>query len=307
MQTNSSVGTHKSSIAFECRPVHVKRFLSQKAASQHIASTLRTGLTPWKDEIINDRNSGLPLCVANRESFSPINTLLLQIASCKNSFASRWWGTRSNWKELGGNIDESAEPTFVLDDYWTPLEVFCVDQVSGARADSYRVCDNSITTADNADYSLIEKLVEVSGADIRIGVGDANHSPLGDWYVPPNPWIAFPFHSTGDYILLQRPELRSSMASHYYTLLHEYVHWSEVRTNWISDLHERELVAEIGSGWMASELGCPPCRCPINHNKWLERWLWEIGRDETYVFRALDQARKAFQFIISIMSESDRC
>lgn len=305
MNVSSSATVHKSLVAFESRPVHVKRFLSQAAASQHIASVLRTGTIPWKNDVINDSNNGLPLYVSTRETYSPINTLLLQIASRKRGFASRWWDTQTNWKELGV-IDESAEPTFVFDDYWTPLQVFCVDQVSGARTDRYRVHDNSITTADNADYSLIEKLVESSGADIRIGVGDANHS-VGDWYVPPNPWVAYPHHSRGDYILLRRPELRYSIASHYYTLLHEFVHWAEVRTNWISDMPMREIVAEIASGWLASELGCPPCPCRSNENKWLERWLWEMSKDETYLCRAVDQARVAFQSIMSIIEGEQRC
>jgi len=269
MIVSSLTNTHKSLIGFDDRPIRVKQFIVQKAASEHIASALRSGMIPWKNEVINDGNNGLPLCISTRQAFQTINTLLLQIASRKQGFTGRWWDTQSNWQERGGIINASAEPTFVFDNDWTPLQVFCVDQVSGAVIDRYRVHDNSITTADNADYSLIEKLVASSGADLRIGVGDANHSTLGDWYVPPNPWIAYPRHSRGDYILLQRAEFRSSMASHYYTLLHEFIHWAEVRTGWTDDMPMRELVAEIGSGWLASELGCPPCPCRSNETKLL--------------------------------------
>lgn len=307
MNVSSPANMYKSLIGFDNRPFHAKQFIVQKAASERIAAELRSGMIPWKNDVINDRNNGLPLCAVTRETYSPINTLLLQTASRKQHFAGRWWGTRSNWQELGGIIDESAEPTFVFDDYWTPLQVFCVDQVSGARTDCYQVRDKSITTADNADYSLIEKLVDSSGADIRIGVGDSHHSVIGDWYVPPNPWIAYPHHSRGDYILLQRPEFRSSMASHYYTLLHEFIHWAEVRTDWTDDIPMRELVAEIGSGWLATEFGCPPCPCRSNENKWVERWLWEMRKDETYLCRAVCQARVAFQSIMSIIEGEQRC
>ncbi|WP_417746699.1 ArdC-like ssDNA-binding domain-containing protein [Rosistilla oblonga] len=307
MSVSSPASVHKSSVDGDYLPMRVKQFTTQKAASEHIAAILRSGMIPWKNDVINDRNNGLPLCVVTQVPYSPINILLLQISARKQSFASRNWGTRSIWQELGGDIDESKVPTIVLDDDWGPFEVFCVDQVSGAKTDRYRVHANSITTADNSDYSLLEKLVESSGADIRIGVGDGKHSVFGDWYVPPNPWVAFPFHSTGDYILLQRPELRSSIASHYHTLLHEFIHWAEVRTNWIDDMRMRELVAEIGSGWLATELGSPPCPCRTNEDKWLERWLWEMNRDPEYVIRAAAQAWTATQFILSILEERKPC
>ena len=300
MNVSSQTNTHKSLIGLGQRPKRVRQFITHKAASEHVASVLRSGAIPWKNEIVNDANSGLPLSVATRRTHSPINTLLLQVAARKHGFAGRWWGTRSNWKELGGRIDEAKEPTFVFEQ-WTPLEVFCVDQASGASINAFRVSDNSLITVNEANFSLIERLVEKSGADVRVGVGDENHSVLGDWYVAPNPWNAFPFHSSGDYILLQRPELRSSIASHYYTLLHEFVHWSEVRTDWIDEMHLREFVAEIGSGWLASELGCPPCHCRISHDKHLERWLFEMRKDPDYLFRAVHQAKRAFNFIMSIV------
>ncbi len=307
MSVSSPANKYKSIVGFDHRPIRVKQCVVRKATSEHISSTLRRGVIPWKNEIVNDKNSGLPLSISSREPFNPINTLLLQIASHRQGFAGRWWGTRSKWQEIGGIIDESTWPTFVLNANWSLLEVFCVDQISGARIDGYRVRDDSITNADDTDSSLIEELVESGGADVRIGVGDANHSALEDWYVPPNPWVAFPFHTQGDYILLQRPELRLSLASHCHTLLHELVHWSEVRTNWIDEMPMRELVAEIGSGWLASKLGCPPCPCRVSHDKWLERWLWEISRDETYISRATEQARRACQFLMSILAEDQLC
>ncbi|WP_197451728.1 ArdC-like ssDNA-binding domain-containing protein [Rosistilla oblonga] len=283
-----------------------RQWLANRQASERISAALRTGMIPWKNPIRNDDNAGLPLNFANGKPFTPISTLLLQVASHQHDSVGRWWGTQQDWDRLGGNIDLSREPTIVFDGEWHSVEVYCVDQVTGADVDQLHVHDHTIVVSDCADFSKIETLVELSGADIRVGVGDANHG-AGDWYVPPNPWIAYPHHSRGDYILLQRPEFRSIMASHYYTLLHEFIHWAEVRTKWISDLYEREFVAEIGSGWLASELGCPPCRCRSNENKWLERWLWEIDRDSGFVFHAAEQARMAFQFIMSIIEGEQRC
>ncbi|WP_417737022.1 ArdC-like ssDNA-binding domain-containing protein [Rosistilla oblonga] len=306
MQATSSKGMRMPSTMACHRPYDTMCLLALTVASKEIISTLRAGSIPWKNEIVNDANSGLPRSVATRKAFCPLNTMLLQIALHRNNFVSRWWGTQSKWQELGGSVDQSTEPTVVYNCDWTPLPLFCIDQVAGPSVDTLRVHDFSIANADTANRTRIDQLVKSSGADIRVGVGDATHS-AGNWYVAPNPWIAFPFHSTGDYILLAPPEFHSNPATHHYTLLHELIHWAEVRTNWISDMPMRELVAEIGSGWIATELGCPPCPCRINENKWLERWLWEMRRDSDYVFRAVTQARRAFNFIMSIIEGDKRC
>ena len=130
MNVSSQTNTHKSLIGLGQRPKRVRQFIAQKAASEHVASILRSGLIPWNNEVVSNANTGLPLSVATRKACSPINTLLLQIASQKHGFVDRWWGTVSSWKELGARIDESKEPTIVFDDSWDMCQVYCVDPVS---------------------------------------------------------------------------------------------------------------------------------------------------------------------------------
>ena len=229
------------------------------------------------------------------DPFTPLATLLLQVAAKRGGFVGCWWGSRTAWEPLGGT--PSGDGTTIYDEQWRPIEVWCIDQVEGSSVDRLRVRECDAVSEEHADFGRIDRLIDETEADIRVGVGDRNHSTLWDGYVPPNPWISFPFHTKGDYILLRSPNLRSR-SSQAYTILHELVHWAEVRTRWMDEMPARELVAEIGSGWLALELGCPPCFCEINHRSFMPEWLRAMRVDPEYLVRGVIQARAAFDVVM---------
>ena len=279
------------------RRTQQRQRLAEKAATSRIADVLRDGAVPWKNAVLHDANAGLPLDIATGKPFTPVTTLLLQVASQKNNFVGRWWGDLDGWTQFGSAVGQDCEPTIAYDDEWDTVSYWCIDQVVGEKVDHLRVHDFSIVTDDTANFSRIDRLVNATAADIRVGDGDENNPPTWNGYVPPNPWIAFPQHVVGDYILLRSLDGGSS---EFFTLLHELIHWAEVRTEFMCfDMATRELVAEIGSGWLATELACPPCPCPLNHDKWLPSWLEAKKRDVACIAKAADQARKAVEFILS--------
>ena len=69
-----------------------------------IIEALRKGLTPWKKSWSDLENSGYPTNVASKKPYHGINPLILQIATQRRGFTSKWWGTFNQWKSLGGQV-----------------------------------------------------------------------------------------------------------------------------------------------------------------------------------------------------------
>ena len=60
-----------------------------------------------------------------------------------------------------------------------------------------------------------------------------------------------------------------------------------------------ELIAEMGSCFLASELGIPNAENLPNHASYLQNWLKAMQNDTKFIFQASSQASKAADFILS--------
>ena len=255
------------------------------------------GLAPWRQPWLNDKNAGLPENVVSKKQYRGINPLLLQIAAMKHGFQSKWWATFKQWHELGGtvqrrpdNVEPGAWGTAIV--FWKPIQVveeeedgrekektvfvmrtyvvFNLDQVEGnfdhLRVGSSVTTDTDcITTYENADL-----VIESTKADIRYGGNRAFYNRLGDY--------------------IQVPLREQFSAGEYYeTVLHELIHWSENRLDWNrkeNGYAMGELIAEIGSCFLATELGIPIAENLPNHTSYLAHWLKAMKSDHKFIFQA---------------------
>lgn len=253
---------------------------------------------PWRNPIRRDSHCGMPLNIVTKGMYRGINPLLLWHAVQTYGFRSRWFGTEHDWKTMESTVKQSARGVLVMNyKSWSGDLVYNLDDVSGC--DEYRPSQLDEITHEHADYDYCERLITRLGVDIRVGVGDDNHPFDWNGYVTPNPWISFPHHAAGDYILINRPEGFATMASYYYTLWHELAHWSEVRTKWIGEMDKREMVAEIASAWLAQETDLPTCPCLINHMQYLNEWRAGIAADPNYLFEVATQAWHVVDFVMN--------
>lgn len=60
-----------------------------------------------------------------------------------------------------------------------------------------------------------------------------------------------------------------------------------------------ELVAEIGSSFVAMELGLPNAQNMTNHAAYVQSWLQAMENDPKFIFDAASQASKATDFLLS--------
>jgi len=166
--------------------------------------------------------------------------------------------------------------------------VFNVDQCEGLP----ERFSPQIETASVEDVDRIpaaHALIEASGADFRIGGGEAYYSP-GDDYVAVPPQQAF-----GEPI------------NWYRTALHELGHWTGHRSRLDRDQSgafgsgayaREELVAEMASAFTCASLSIRPT---VRHADYIGSWLAVLREDEKAIFRAASAASKAADFLLGFV------
>lgn len=287
----------------------------RQTITDQIIEALARGTAPWRRPWSSDPCAGSPKNAVSRKTYSGVNPLLLQIASDRHKFKSRFWATYRQWEELGGQV--MRRPDHVKSGQWGTQIVFCrpvtktktnqhgeekdekffvlrtftvfnVDQVLGADVDRFRVGNTTITPTEiDERFEQAEAVVQATGADIRYGGNQAFYQPQGDF-------IQMPHRS------------QFAVPDFYDTLFHELCHWTEheSRLNWDRTKPENtyalgELIAEIGACFLAAELGLPLNESLGNHASYLQHWLEQMKGDSRFIFKAATQATKAADFILS--------
>ena len=292
-----------------------------------IITALESNLLPWRRPWRSGSQPGRHSNAVSRRPYQGVNPLLLELHALNLGLVSRWWGTFAQWHGLGCRVkrrppdveeghwgchvvfwkpvtktivddqtgDEEDERFFVLR-YFT---VFNADQVEGA--DEFRAVEHEGQADAQPDFHPAEELIAATGATIRYG-GDRA------FYVRPVPQGSFPNHRDGDYIVLPPRATFSPPGAFYETAIHELAHWSEVRTGWDHSKQGYalgELVAEIGSCFVAAELGIPQGEGLGNHAAYLRSWLDAMKGDRNFIFKAAKQASKVTDFLLGFVRKPE--
>jgi len=285
--------------------------------TNQIITALESGsLPPWRKPWSCDRNSGLPKNVVSGDLYTGVNPLLLGLSCERHGFQSRHWGTFKQWQDLGGKVmrrpshvpsghwgtkivfckavtkrkdhDEQEETYFLLRTY----TVFCIDQVEGEHLDYLRVGHSTDTrNGGSTNFEKADALIAATEADIRHGGNQAYYDLAQDYIQIPN-----------------RDQFSGS--GYYEVLFHELVHWAEKtnRLNWDREGNGYalgELIAEIGSCYLCSELGIP--MDDQNHHAYLNGWLQKMKQDSSFIFKASSQASRATDYIMSFKPVEVSC
>lgn len=285
----------------------------RKQVTDQIIEALEAGTRPWKRPWRVSKNCGRPTNFTSRRAYSGVNPLLLQLHAMRHSLASKWWGTFKQWQSVGGTVksrpekvkpgrwgchivfykpisktvtdnngDEKEDKFFILKSF----TVFNADQVSGVEQFQSQHDDGDTNAVP--DFAPADELIEATEADIRHGGNRAFYRPSEDFIQMP-------------------PKHRFDPPGSYYeSLLHELGHWSEHRVGWDSKkagYAMNELVAEMVSCFLATELGVPQGEGIENHAAYLKSWLTEMKNDHSFIFKASTQAGKVTDFLLSYVEE----
>jgi len=295
----------------------------RRQITEQIIKAIEGGVKPWRRPWKVSPNAGRPVNLISREPYKGINPLLLELHRLEHGFSSRWYGTYQQWERLhcqvmrrpehvekgrwGARIvfyrpvtktvvdpatgDESEDRFFVMRT-WT---VFSADQVEGAEA--FQIDDGDAVVVPN--FEPADSLIAATGADIRY---QGDHA----FYKRPRPEGSWPHHNDGDFIVVPHKHRFDPVGSYYETILHELGHWSEVRLGWDHQEHGYamgELVAEMASSFLATELGVPQGEGLENHASYLSSWLSSMKNDASYIFKASTQASKVCDYLLAFTKQ----
>lgn len=281
--------------------------------TDRIIAQLEEGTLPWVRPWDNGKAAlGLPRNGGTGRRYSGINVLILWHRLFEQGYGSQRWLTYRQAQALGGNVRKGEQGTTVCyADRFTPkyqdhvstgpdgeprqiaflkrFTVFNLDQCEGldvaASADTIATWNPAIA------MPRAQALIAASGADIRIGGGEAYYAPQDD------------------YIRVPRPEHFHEPINWYRTALHELGHWTGHRsrldrlpgTGFGSPAYAREeLIAEMASAFLCAELGIVPT---VRHADYLGAWLSVLREDSKAIFRAASQASKAADYLLDSLNE----
>lgn len=290
----------------------------RRTVTDQILAALESGsIPPWRRPwAVGGNNAGAHANVISRRSYRGLNPILLDLASEKHGFSSRWWATFRQWQNLGGRVmarSSQVPPgkwgTQIC--FWSPVTkkvqndegieeddrfyvlrmytVFNVDQVEGL--DRLRAGQADTAEPVVIDYEPADRAIEATGAYIRYGGNQAFYRPSGDFIqLPPKPSF-------------------ESLDEFYATCFHELTHWSERRLGWKRDESDSyakyELVAEIGSCYLCRELCVPTSGDLTNHVAYLKSWIRGLREDTRFIFVASGLASKAADYILSFSRKAE--
>jgi len=274
---------------------------------------VRTWLKPWNAEHAAGRITR-PLR-HNGQPYNGINILMLWATAVERGFAAPIWMTFKQAKELGAHVRKGEKGSLVVyantitrteTDAETGKEeerdipfmkgysVFNVEQVEGLPAHFYAVAEPQLDPVERIDH--VEAFFAATSADIRHG-GNQAYYAVGSDHVQMPPFEAF-----------------RDAESYYATLAHEMSHWTRHPKRLDRDFGRKrfgdegyameELVAELGSAFLAADLGITP-EVREDHAAYIGSWLKVLKNDKRAIFTAAAHAQRAADFLHGQQTKED--
>lgn len=275
--------------------------------AQRVVDSLKAGAPPWRSV----HNRGVPTNPQTGRKFTGINPLILDAVADKNKYRSKYWCTYHQWDLLGMQVPrrKGNEELGINIVNWQPFTktvdkgdlislerfhllqtyaVFNAEQCFGKDCGKFLILNEN---KQEPDYAQIGTIIEATRADIR------HHSRVKRprYDRPPQ-----------DRIMLPPKSRFIDDAQYWATVVHEIIHWSEWRVGWTGSDHLGELIAEIGTGYLESELGLPHDKDMTNHNKWVAVWIENIEKNPKYLFDAAAQAARTVDYVLGFSRVRER-
>jgi len=281
--------------------------------TSRVIAELEAGRLPWVQPWDSAGcDCTMPHNAATGRRYSGINVLILWAAVIEGRYSSQRWLTYRQAQAAGGNVRRGERGTIVCyADRFTPKgeEARAQDEDRDARqiaflkrftvfnVDQCEGLPETLTGAPELPAEIdiipsVQALIRTSGADFRIGGGEAYYSPGADFVAVPPP-ADFP-----------------ERINWYRTALHELGHWtghsSRLDRNQrgrfgSADYAREELVAEMASAFACASLSIQPT---VRHADYIGSWLAVLREDEKAIFRAASAASKAADYLLAFAPEA---
>ncbi|EOI6865103.1 zincin-like metallopeptidase domain-containing protein [Yersinia enterocolitica] len=303
-----------------------------QAVTDRIITALESGTPPWKQpwrSVEGQAGNMMPCNAITGRRYSGVNVLLLWIASAEYGFRSHRWLTYRQAEAAGGHVRKGELANFailfkpfqvelqdkeghpLLDEQGQPIQaerafikhmpLFNIEQCDGLPDSIKGTPPSPLTdsTPPQTDEGAVDTQTfnRVMAIINQTGVNFLSHPQNHAFYRPATDQIVMPEH-----------QQFFTEADYWSTVLHELTHATghPLRLNraGITSTTRRfgdtvygfeELIAEIGSAFLCTELGIFG---DVQHESYLSSWLKTLKEDKHAIFRASRFAREAFEYLI---------
>ena len=287
-----------------------KRDVYQSITDQIVAAIeagAGTFTMPWH----RDTGTTMPTNALTGCTYNGVNIVALWAAAEQGGFTTGYWATYKQWSLLGAQVRKGEKGSVVVFYKQTGIEVSGIatgerENKSVLIARSSRVFNIKQVdgwqpprpAAPDPIKMLVkaESFVTATSADIRFGGDRAYYRPKTDNIQMP------------DRDRFIGTETINVTESYFATLLHELTHWTGNISRLNRDLSGRfghesdameELVAELGSAFLCSDLGITNRPRP-DHAAYIAQWLTVLKKDTRAIFTAASKANEARRFLTGL-------
>jgi antirestriction protein ArdC len=259
---------------------------------------------PWR------RSSGplfMPVNALTGNAYNGINIVSLWVSAEVQRYGTPIWATYRQWAELGAQVRKGEKSSLVIfykeyDADPNPDDTDDDGKRRVARA-SYVFNANQVDGfAPPGAPELLGPVERIAAADRFIANTGARIEHGGEraYYRPSTDHIQMP-----DEGLFCGTDTMSRSVGYFATLVHELTHWTSPGHRLARDLGKcfgdsayaaEELVAEIGSAFLCSELGITQDTRP-DHAQYLAQWLKLLKDDSRAIFTAAAKASEAVAYL----------
>jgi antirestriction protein ArdC len=262
-----------------------------------VIHAMKCGVMPWCRPYGEKRVGSAPLLTLPRnaktgKAYKGINVMLLMMGG----YPSPYWATEKTWSEMGGVVKEGETGTDIIFTkhyaalYSTTRRYF----VRSYKVYNFRQVDGCGWLTEDAPYELDYRPAESLLTNAGIVFRESHRAYYSAWE---------------DVVFLPSQDCFKSLPGYYSTKLHEAIHWTgnKRRLNRkivgepdSEEYAEEEIVAELGSAFLAAHLNIPACVDEIpNHASYIKSWLARLERgDNLAIFKASAAAQKAVTYLL---------
>ena len=266
---------------------------------------VRTWMKPWNADHAAGRITR-PLR-ANGKAYKGINIVMLWASAVEQGFAAPIWMTYKQAQELGAQVRKGSKGSLVV--YANKLNREEIDEATGETVEreipfmkGYTVFN--VEQIDGLPAHFLAPALPVSDPVQKIDAAEAffaatradiRHGGNQAYYTAGEDRIQMPHFET----------FRDA-ESYYATLAHELTHWTKHdkrlardfgRKRWGDEGYAREeLVAELGSAFLAAELGLY-LEPREDHAAYIGSWLRVLKEDKRAIFQAAAHAQRAVDYL----------
>jgi antirestriction protein ArdC len=296
----------------------MSKFDLYQTVTDRIVSLMQTHGANWVNPFKKTGKAYRPMNPTTGKAYQGMNQFLL----ATTEFALPMWAGFGQWKDKGCMVKRGSKSTMIV--YWNILErittvngvakltkrpllrylnVFNIDQVEGAYADSLRASWTVVepTPAETvATLEIADAFFASVGAEVRHSNNDrAYYSPALDHIHMPNKTL---FSAT---------PTSSATEAYYGTLAHELTHWTGHESRLAREFSGRfgseayafeELVAELGSAMLSAQLGIS-VEPRADHAQYLNNWIKVLKGDNAAIIKAATLAKQAAAYLSKASEE----